>query len=284
MNFKYIDSGERLFNYLESLRESRVEAVALDIEGESNLHSYGEKLCLVQVCDGKDVVIIDPFKVSVKMIKQLAEDRSIMKIMFDAAGDRAFLYKNNGIDLKSVLDLQVAVGLLEYENRDLSSVISKALGIEPARSKKKFQRYNWGSRPLRSEALEYAAGDVVHLFALKDALLADIIGRGLIEKFILRNMQVQNKPHVYSSKPKLLRDGAFRHLDRKTQAAFEKILSAREEVAKKFDLPPNLLLTKEQLLALATGSAKIRDVRFASRVPPAARDMLASGVNNALAA
>jgi len=278
----YIDSGDKLFNYSNELLNNKTETIALDIEGESNLHSYGEKLCLVQIYDGKQAVIIDPFKVPVRLLKEILENRSIMKIMFDAAGDRAFLYKNNEIDLKSVLDLQVAVGLLDYENRDLSSVLAKALDIDSGRSKKKFQKYNWSTRPLKPEAVEYAIEDVTHLFELKDRLLSDIIKNGLIEKFILKNLQVQNKPHVYNTRPKLLREGAFKHLKKNEQIIFEKILAIREEFAKKLNFPPNLVLPNEQLFTLATGVTRIQDVKLCNRIPPGIKEQLVEQIQKSL--
>ena len=123
-----------------------------------------------------------------KPIKKFLEDRSIMKIMYDAAGDRAFLFKKYGIDLKTILDLQVAVSLLNFEKRDLSSILTKTLNVDTGKSKKKFQRYNWTRRPLSSTAIEYAIEDVIYLFELKDKLLSEIIKSGLLEQFIMKNL------------------------------------------------------------------------------------------------
>ncbi|HOT75869.1 MAG TPA: HRDC domain-containing protein [Candidatus Wallbacteria bacterium] len=263
MNHKFIDTEEKMCLYSKELAEKGREIIALDIEGESNLHQYGEKLCLIQIYDGETAVIIDPFKMPIHHIKELIENRSIMKIMFDAAGDRAFLYKNCGVDLKTVLDLQAAVLLLDYEKRDLSSVLKTALDIDLGKSKKKFQMYNWSRRPLSPDAVEYALFDVINLFKLKDKLMADIIARGLFEKFISKNLQVQNKAHIYNSKPKLLRTKTFDSLQKSEKAIFEKLLAIRERYAQKMNLPPNLVLANDLLFKLAEKNIKMSDVKFA---------------------
>lgn len=274
MNYKYIDSAEKLYRHLAGLRDTDIDTVAIDLEGESNLHQYGEKLCLIQMYDGTDAAIIDPFKTSMKPIKKFLEDRSIMKIMYDAAGDRAFLFKNYGIDLKTILDLQVAVSLLNFEKRDLSSVLTKTLNVDTGKSKKKFQRYNWTRRPLSSTAIEYAIEDVIYLFELKDKLLSEIIKSGLLEQFIMKNLQVQNKPHIYSSKPKLFQSRRYISLTEREKRVLERLFEIRDRYAKNINYPPNSVLLNDLLFELTTEKATIKDIKFADRIPRAIKNKI----------
>lgn len=267
MEYRYIDSAEKLSRHLNGLRSARIDTVALDLEGESNLHQYGEMLCLIQMYDGKDAAIIDPFKTSIKPIKKFLEDRMIMKIMYDAAGDRAFLFKNYGIDLRSILDLQPAVSLLNFDKRDLSSVLTKALNMDARKSKKKFQRYNWTRRPVSSAAIEYAIEDVIYLFKLKDKLLSEIIKTGLLDQFILKNLQVQNKPHIYNSKPKLFQSGRYIGLTNGEKRIFERLFEIRDKFAKIINYPPNSVLANDLLFELTTANTTVRSVKFSDRIP-----------------
>ncbi len=267
MEYSYIKSNGTLVDYLNTLDERKIEVLAVDVEGDFNLHQYGEKLCLIQLYDGEDAVIIDPFKVSLDLIKRLLESRSTLKIMFDAPGDRAFLFKNYGIDVLSILDLQTAVLLLNYEKNDLASVLHAALGLERQRSKKKFQQYNWTKRPIEESALEYALDDVIHLFDLKEKLFADIIQQKLMDQFFLRNLQAQNKPHVYNSKPRLFRTKNFRTLKGREQILFEKLYLIREKHAKRLNHPPHSLLPNEVLFRLAMSTDKLHRSHFGKRVP-----------------
>lgn len=274
MKYEYIDNENKLFNYMKALKENETEIIALDIEGESNLHQYGEKLCLVQIYDGKDAVIIDPFVTPIDRTKKIFENRSIMKIMYDAPGDRAFLYKNCGIDTLSIFDLQAAVCLLDYEKRDLSSVLKQALQIEGTKSKKKYQKYNWVTRPLDSKAIEYAIEDVIYLFDLKDRLLSEIVEKGLLEKFILRNLQAQNKPHIYDKRPKLMRSRNFLELKNKEQGVFEKLFNTREEHAKKLNLPPNSVLLNDLLFKLTTSKVNLQKTNLGKNIPERTKDQI----------
>lgn len=267
MIYEYIDSEDRFLSFVNSLKVHGTNCVAFDIEGESNLHQYGETLCLIQVFDGQHAVIIDPFKVPMKPIQEFLENRSILKIMFDAAGDRAFLYKNCGIDPLSILDLQAAAILLDYEKRDLSSVLNQALGLDFNRSKKRFQKYNWCTRPLDPKAIDYALDDVIHLFALKEYLLADIVGNSLLDQFILKNMQSQNKPHLYDRKPTLFRSARYKSLEKSQQRVFRALFDIREKTAKHINLPPNTILLNDLLGQLATGEVMPNHVRIDRRVP-----------------
>lgn len=267
MDFTYIKSNGKLIQYLNKLDENRTEVLALDVEGDFNLHQYGEKLCLIQLYDGEEAVIIDPFKVSFDLIKRLLESRSTLKIMFDAPGDRAFLFKNHGIDVRSILDLQTAVLLLNYDKNDLASVLSQALGLERNRSKKKFQQYNWTKRPIEPEALEYAVDDVAYLFDLKEKLFSEIIQHNLMDQFFLRNLQAQNKPHVYNTRPRLFRTKSFKTLKTREQTLFEKLYLIREKHAKRLNHPPHSVLPNEVLFQLAMSKDKLSRRHFGKRVP-----------------
>jgi ribonuclease D len=267
VNYRYIDSGGKLIGHLQSLKAAGRYTIALDLEGEFNLHRYGEKLCLVQIYDGKDAAIIDPFKISIGHIKRFLENRSILKIMFDASGDRAFLYKNYGIDLHSILDLQEAVGILGYEKSSLKSVLKEILSIDGGKSKKKFQRHNWNRRPIDASAIEYAIEDVLYLFDLKDKLIPELIKRGLLEQFILKNLQVQNKPHIYSRTPKLFESGRFKSLGTEKQRVFKKLFEIRERYAKNINLPPNSVFPNDLLYELAEFQIAAGGIAFGKRVP-----------------
>jgi ribonuclease D len=279
MKHEYIDSELKLSLYLNKLNEANVEAIALDIEGESNLHHYGEKLCLVQIYDGQNAVIIDPFKTPLRQIQQIIENRMLMKIMFDVSGDRAFLYKNYGIDILSAFDLQAAVGVLNYEKRDLSSVLKQTLGVDTGKSKRKFQTYNWTTRPLHHDALEYALEDVIYLFALKDRLVAEITAKGLLDRFTHKNLQAQNKPHQYDKRPKLLRSGHFLKLPSNERRIYEKLFYIREKYAKELDFPANAVVPNDLLFELTAGRTKPEQIHSERKIPENIRNRMIEEMN-----
>jgi ribonuclease D len=236
----------------------------LDTEGENNLHAYGEALGLVQVFDGTDKVIIDPLQIDRDTLKLLFENRDILKIMYDAASDSSLLKNACDIEMKSVLDLRPAADLLNMEKRDLHSVIASELGVV-LNSKTKFQRHNWMTRPIAPEALEYAVNDVTYLFRLKDALLKRLYAENLLEMFILRNVQVQNKDYYRNPEHKHRKVKGYHTLSDDEKRTFKKVFYIREKYAKKYNMPAFNVISGDDLLQLAKDAGYIHNIRFPGR-------------------
>ncbi len=63
MSYINIENRTGLRSYLKKFEDKGHHIIALDIEAENNPHAYGEKLCLIQIFDGIDSIIIDPLKI-----------------------------------------------------------------------------------------------------------------------------------------------------------------------------------------------------------------------------
>ena len=265
--YTYIDTNAAFADYLKDLKERGVWEVALDIEGEFNLHVYGERFCLLQITDGEREVAVDPLAVSREPLKQLLEDRNLLKVTYDCASDRLLLAKSHGILMSSILDLRPAVELLDYPKQDLSSVLDSELGVREEGSKKRFQQYNWTRRPIDSAAIEYAMDDVRHLFALKEVLLRQLAERGQMERYILENLKRQDREPDTNRKPGVLRSGRFKRLSRSRQKEFERIHEIRDRYARQLDLPPDTVLSNKDIIALVSDEISLGSIRGNRRVP-----------------
>ncbi|MFO8064573.1 MAG: HRDC domain-containing protein [Spirochaetota bacterium] len=266
MDHTHIEKPNELARYREQLSQRRVATIAMDFEGEFNLHQYGEKLCLIQIFDGAEFATIDPFGLSPTALKDFLESRNILKIMYDSLSDQALVGKQYDAEIASILDIRPAVELLEYPKKDLSSVIHQALGVELS-TKKKFQRYNWTRRPLSEEAVSYALSDVAYLFQLKDRLLAELIHAGLIDAYFLANLRLQGKSEAGNQPPRLLRSNRVKKMSADKRKRFEQLFALRDEVARELNLPPNSVIQNEDLFALAAGDRAPQDLTFNPRVP-----------------
>lgn len=267
LDFEYIDSEKQFKEYYEKLKEEKCKLIAVDFEYESNLHEYGEKLCLIQLFDGKDKIIIDPFKISLTYIKKILEKRKILKIMFSAAGDRAFMYKNYQIDIRSILDLQAAAKVLQLPKHDLLSVLKHCLNLKADFSKKKFQKYNWNRRPIKQEALDYALLDVIYLFNLKDYFYQELANHNLWDSFNLENIQSQNKPHKYDDTPRVFKSQEFMQLPNFLQEKYIALYELRDRYARKLNLPPNSVLVNDLLFMLVKAKKNLDEIKLGKRVP-----------------
>lgn len=270
----YIDTDQDFRAFLGRLKERAVRDIALDIEGEFNLHVYGERFCLLQVTDGSEDVAIDPFGVSGDLLKELLENRDLLKITYDSASDRSLMAKSHGIVMNSILDLRPAVDLLEFPKQGLSAVLADALGVEEAGSKKKFQQYNWTRRPIDPAAVQYALQDVRHLFPLKGVLLRRLAERGQLEAFFLENLKRQDRPPELNRKPGIFRSGRHARLTKSQKTAFEAIYDIRERYARDLDLPPNTVLSNNDLFSLVQGALSPTELPGNRRVPAATLEAL----------
>lgn len=133
MNYLLIDSDEQIIKLLEQWKISGTQQVAMDFEGEFNLHCYGEHLCLIQIFDGRNFYLVDPLTadevaseknakdlgkpfvpfanaatggtVTENGLRLLLESPQIEKIWFDCASDGELVWKKFGIRLTGVYDL-----------------------------------------------------------------------------------------------------------------------------------------------------------------------------------
>ncbi|SFM39878.1 ribonuclease D [Thermodesulforhabdus norvegica] len=157
---------------------ARCPAIALDTES-NGFYAYYEKVCLIQISDGRVSYIIDPLELGDCLpLKPLLESPDIEKIMHDGVNDVSGLYRDFGIRIDNLFDTAVACRLLGRKRRSLAALVEDYLGI---RINKKGQQYNWGSRPLKDSHIEYAALDVHYLLIIAQRLKDELAERGLLE-------------------------------------------------------------------------------------------------------
>jgi len=250
MSIIELKNENEINGYLNELDKTKKNVIAIDLEAEFNLHCYGEHLCLIQIFDRENELIIDPFKIkNSDVLKRLLEKRDLLKIMYDSGSDAALLKNEYDIIINSVLDLRPAVTLLNYPKQSLSNILSEELGIIPS-NKKKFQCYNWMRRPIAAAALEYAMNDVRYLFDLKDKLFDKLKNNALMDAYILHNLMIQNGTNNKNKKEKYEKAKGYDKLDKSQKNTFKKIFIARDAFAKKINKPPHYVFSNGKVLAL----------------------------------
>ena len=267
MGYNYILDDAGLRRYLAGFENKKQYTIALDLEAELYRHAYGETLCLVQVFDGTDEILIDPLKIDRRLLKHFLENRDIMKIMYDASSDLSLLKNALQIEMKTILDLRPAVELLAYEKKDLHSVIAVETGVL-LENKAKFQKQNWMRRPITEAALDYALNDVRYLFRLKDAMLPRLHQAGLMETYILKNLQVQNKDYTRDPKDRYRKVKGYYGLQTAARAVFRLAYDVRDAHAKRLNMPPHNVISGNDLISLAQDARQIESIRFPRRFSP----------------
>ncbi len=150
--------------------------VAIDTE-TMGLNPHRDRLCLVQLSAGDGTAHLVRFNMgeyNAPNLKRLLADTGVIKLFHFARFDVAMLKHYLGVDTKPIYCTKIASRLVRtYTDRHgLRDVVKDLLGHDVSKQQ---QSSDWGDPSLNEAQLKYAAGDVLHLHALKaklDAMLA----------------------------------------------------------------------------------------------------------------
>lgn len=280
MEYSYLDTDGKIEEAVAAFSEK--ERIAVDFEGEFNLHVYGEHLCLVQIFDGQSFFIIDPRsgRVTPKGLEAFFSS-PVRKVWFDCQSDASLVSKAYGLSISNIFDVRVLAEALGSHG-NLKSVEAQYLGIESAIPKKRNQQANWMRRPIPPEQIEYALEDVAHLLELEDALKPIIEERGLS-----RQAEAAMKKATTVSKPQpgWTKVGGWKRMSQEERIYAKHIFLARDRIARRFNVPAARVMDKHQIPALAKDRPSTRD-RLAARLSgesPRFMSMLIPAVWDAIA-
>lgn len=261
IRYKEISSDRDLVEFVKYLHNNNIGTIAIDFESENNLHEYGSRICLIQIFDGKNYLIIDPFAISKEQLKRFLEDKKIVKLGYGCESDMSLLFKQYQIRIKALYDLKIMVDVLEIDKRGLDDVNKLLLGIESESNKKKYQIHNWTRRPIDKQAIEYALSDVAYLFSLRAVLLDKILSQGLVglllEQFVKREFDYEKTPV-----PTILKSREYNDMHRDEKERAKIIYELRERYAKEQNCPANDMLLNKDLLRIA------RDLTLITSIVP----------------
>jgi ribonuclease D len=249
--YTLIDTDEAFIALIEQLQSSEATTVAMDFEGEFNLHVYGEHLCLIQLYDGNHFFLVDPLAVSIEPLKAFLEDPSIEKVMFDCASDSALVRKQHSIQMEGVYDLRVHALALGHTG-NLNSLITRYL---PDRtrptvgSKRRNQQTNWMLRPLKAAQIQYALDDVAHLLDLRPFLEQEIAANALTEQVEEQMKRVGRSRGP--ERPPWSKFSAWKYLSHAQKTFVKHFFLARDRLAQKYNVPAVRIMEKQHILRMA---------------------------------
>jgi len=276
--YKDIETDDELIDLRKRFIKNKINKIAMDFECESNLHEYGEKLCLIQIYDGTDFYLIDPFKLSRNELANLLEDKNILKFFYGAGSDKSVVYKQYKIKLNSVYDQSHLVDVVGLEKKGLDAVLFSQLNIK-IQKKKKYQRYNWIKRPIDEAAKQYALSDVEHLFALNQKLTEIIIEQNKMDHLI-HHIVSETTDYEKKSTPSIYKKKGFKSLNKEYKQNFIDIVNVREKYAKKLNIPPNTLLSNEVIAKLAKNTKLIGTLEIYKKMKTQERNKFVNEILN----
>ena len=169
-----VNDTESLKNCIETLKSTA--EIAVDTESDS-LFVYYEKVCLIQISADGQSYVIDPLETGdLSALDEIFASKEILKIFHAAEYDIMCLKRDFGFSFENLFDTMLAARMLGKTEVGLGPLIENEFGIH---LDKKYQKANWGIRPLSREMLRYAVSDTRFLSALKERLESQLKERGM---------------------------------------------------------------------------------------------------------
>jgi ribonuclease D len=171
IDLQFIDADGDLEDLVAKL--AGVTDYAIDTEFHRE-RTYFAQLALVQLAWEDGVAVIDPLAVDLVPLAKLFRGAGTA-VIHAADQDLEVLERATGAVPERMFDTQLAARFLGMSSPSLVSLTEKMLGI---RLEKGDQLADWTRRPLHADQLQYAAHDVAHLIALKEAISGELEKRG----------------------------------------------------------------------------------------------------------
>ncbi len=222
------------------------EWIALDIEADS-LHSYLEKVCLIQVSIGGEHFLVDPLSPP-DLIGFL--DALAAKPLIVHGGDYDLRMLRAWKDFRprgEVFDTVIAAQLLGLEQIGLAALINKFFNVTIEKGE---QKSDWSRRPLSNKQLRYAVSDTCFLEGLAERLHGELLQRGRVEwhRESCRAM-VDAAGRARSRDPQeTWRIKGSGRLTRRQLAYLRELWCWRDLHARRLDRPPFKVFGNQQLL------------------------------------
>ena len=261
----FLDTPEALDSFLGSLPADDGVRVALDTEADS-LHSYREKLCLIQMGVAERKALVDPLGIAdlTPLLRFL--DRAEIWV-HGADLDMTLMRRTFGHIPERIFDTQVAARLCGERQFGLAHLVESKFGVALS---KQSQRADWGRRPLTERMIEYALNDVHFIIPLADMFLGRLreLGR---EDWFLQSCEDARQSVLHRPPPdpdEMWRIAGSGKLRPAGLNALRALWQWRDREAERIDRPSFKIIGNQDLLNFAEQIQEGRDVRLPDRYPP----------------
>jgi ribonuclease D len=243
-----VTTDSQLAALVESL--SAQPAIAVDTESNS-LYAYQEQVCLIQFSLRGSDCIVDPLAgLDLSPLADVFAGPDVQKVFHAAEYDVMCLKRDYGFRFANLFDTMWAARILGWPRVGLGDILKETFGV---RTSKRYQRYNWGKRPLKPEALAYACLDTHYLLSLRRLQAEALTQEGRLEEAREVFDQIAaSEPMSHTFDPQdFWRVKGFFDLTRREQAVLRELYIWRDGEARRRDRPPFKVLNDRALIALA---------------------------------
>ncbi len=253
-----LDSPEIDFTFVTTPSQWRAvlgelaDCSTMGVDTESNsLYAYQEQVCLIQFSTENANYVVDVLAgLDVSPLGRLFASPDIQKVFHAAEYDVVCLNRDFGFQFVNLFDTMWAARILGWPRVGLGSLLEERFNVH---TKKRYQRYNWGQRPLDTEALVYASLDTHYLLSLRRIQAEALKREGRWEEARETFDQVAaSEPSFQPFTPDDFWKVKGAHdLSRREQAILRELCIWRDREAQRRDRPHFKIVHDQTLLTLA---------------------------------
>jgi ribonuclease D len=225
--------------------------VAVDTESNS-LYAYQEQVCLIQFSIPGADYLVDPLSdLELGPLGEVFANPDVEKVFHAAEYDVMCMRRDFGWTFRNLFDTMWAARVLGWPRSGLGNILEEHFGV---RLDKRWQRHDWGHRPLSPEALAYARLDTHYLLALRDRMLAELQDMGRLEEareFFYQVARSEPSFKPFDPDQDLWRVKGVWDVAPEHRAVLRELLIWRDVAARRRDQPPFKILNDQTLVALA---------------------------------
>ena len=233
--------------------------VAVDTESNS-LYVYQERVCLVQFSipqgsgSSQEVTdyLVDPLALpDLSLLAPVFADPKIEKIFHAAEYDLVCLRRDYDFDFANLFDTMLAARILGRDGLGLAALLESVFGVQ---IDKRYQRADWGQRPLPPHMLSYARLDTHYLIELRHRMRAMLekAGRLALAEEDFHRLCLNARPGSNGSPEPCLNISGVFDLTPQQVAVLLSLCAYRDQMARRFDRPLFKVFGDKTLMAIAT--------------------------------
>ncbi|MBW3576222.1 MAG: HRDC domain-containing protein [Actinobacteria bacterium] len=236
---------------MQALTAVDAPTVGIDVE-RADGHRYVREAALVQVGVDGCCIILDPL--ALDDLEPLGSFLGERLVVLHALENDVEPLASAGAALVDhctparLADTAIAAAVLGLPT-GLAPLLEQVLNVRLSGDKAHYQRADWSRRPLTDDMLAYAAGDVVHLPRLWEALsthLEDLARTSWYEQELTATVE-----HVHIQARSWGRTRGLGRLDGHGRAVLKAVWDEREAIAREEDLAPQRIARDDTLIAIA---------------------------------
>lgn len=283
----FIDSENGFAKLIEDLR--RQPRIAVDTKSNS-LHTYRERVCLIQFSTPDTDYIVDPLALDdLNPLAPIFLDAGTEKIFHASEYDIICMRRDFGFGFANIFDTMQAGRILGRKQAGLDRLLEEKFGIKV---NKRFQKADWGVRPLSQDLLLYARVDTHYLIPLRQ-MLQDELEEKQLWQLAQEDFRMACNPNEAKTKgelPAWVRFSARHGLSARDLTVMNELLLWRDQTAEKLDRPLFKVIDDDKLIeivkAMPSTAAELAEIGLPSRQVstwgPAILEAVSRGTRNPL--